>query len=289
MHMDEDRAWIAFASRDRDADGRFVVAMRSTGIYCRPSCPARRPARDKVAFYKDAADAKAAGYRSCRRCHPDAVARDATAVAQAAAMLARDGAMPLDQLAQAVGYAPHHFHRLFKRATGVTPAAYARALRSGRAIAALAAENSVTEAIYAAGHDAPSRFYAADAPRLGMSPSAWRHGGRGETIRWTMVATGMGPLLFATTARGPCRIALGEDGAALAARFPAATIRPGDAVLHDLAERLVTLAECPARSDLPPDIRATAFQEAIWQALRTVPPGAPCSHAERAASAGGAD
>ncbi|WP_342658389.1 helix-turn-helix domain-containing protein [Sphingomonas sp. NY01] len=195
--MDEDRAWIAFASRDRDADGRFVVAVRSTGIYCRPSCPARRPARDKVAFYKDAADAKAAGYRSCRRCHPDTVARDATAVARAAAMLARDGAVPLDRLAQAVGYAPHHFHRLFKRATGVTPAAYARALRSGRAIAALAAENSVTEAIYAAGHDTPSRFYAADAPRLGMSPSAWRHGGRGRRSagRWSRPAWGRCSLL----------------------------------------------------------------------------------------------
>ncbi len=289
MPMDEDLAWIAFASRDRDADGRFVVAVHTTRIYCRPSCPARRPARCNVTFYKQAADARAAGYRSCRRCLPDAVARDATAVAHAATLLARDGAVPLARLAQAVGYAPHHFQRLFKRATGVTPAAYARALRSNRAVAALAAENSVTDAIYAAGHDAPSRFYAADAPRLGMAPSVWRHGGEGETIRWTMVATGLGPLLVATTTRGLCRIALHEDGTTLAARFPGATITPGDAALQDLARRIVTLVERPPRGDLPPEIRDTAFQEAIWQALTTTPPGETRSYAELVATAGGTD
>ena len=173
MPLDPDSAWAAYSARDRAADGRFVVAVHTTRIYCKPSCPARHPHRRNVAFYADAAQARDAGYRACLRCKPDSVGRDRIAVAEALALLdAAETRIELDTLAARVGYAPHHFHRLFKRATGVTPAAYARALRSSRAADALTEEKTVTEAIYDAGYAAPSRFYATAATRLGMPPSA---------------------------------------------------------------------------------------------------------------------
>ncbi|MBB4154639.1 AraC family transcriptional regulator of adaptative response/methylated-DNA-[protein]-cysteine methyltransferase [Sphingomonas jinjuensis] len=280
-------AWTAFATRDRSADGRFVVAVHTTGIYCKPSCPARRPKRENVTFYKDGAEAIAAGYRACRRCLPDDVARDTAAVAHATRLLAAEDAPSLDVLAAAVGYAPHHFHRLFKRATGVTPAAYARAHRAERAADALAVGTSVTEAIYMAGYAAPSRFYADAAPRLGMTPGTRRRGGTGETIRWTVADTSLGPLLIAATQRGLCRVAFDEDGSALAIRFPHATIEPGDESLAGLAEAVVATVESPDRdAALPLDVRGTAFQEAVWQALTTIPPGDTLSYGELAARAG---
>jgi AraC family transcriptional regulator of adaptative response/methylated-DNA-[protein]-cysteine methyltransferase len=284
---DEDAAWAAFVARDRAADGRFVVAVRSTGIYCRPSCPARRPLRANVRFLRDAAAATAAGYRACRRCRPDGVARDSQAVARATALLeAADAPLALDTLAAAVGYAPHHFHRLFRRATGITPAAYARAVRQRRAADALGAGGGVTAAIYDAGYGAPSRFYAA-ADRLGMPPAAWARGGAGQSIRWCVVPTSLGPLLVAATPRGLCRVAFGEDAAALRARFPAAAIAPADAALDALAAAVVAQVEDPARDRaLPRDVGGTAFQEAVWQALRTIPAGETLSYGELAARAG---
>lgn len=285
--IDPDAAWAAFEARDRSADGRFVVGVRSTGIYCKPSCPARHPRREQVSFHADGASARAAGFRACLRCRPDAVARDRAAVAEAIARIDAAEAPPrLEALAQAVGYAPHHFHRLFKRATGVTPAAYARAKRLERAGAALTRGATVTDALYAAGYAAPSRFYDA-ATRLGMAPSTWAKGGRGVTIHWTLAATSLGPLLIAATARGLCRVAFDEDGAALGARFPHAELLPGGPALADLAARVVALVETPGcDADLPLDLRGTAFQEAIWQALRTIPPGETRSYAELAALAG---
>ena len=285
--IDTDQAWAAFAARDRAADGRFVVGVRTTGIYCRPSCPARHPRRENVAFYPDGAAARAAGLRACLRCLPDAVARDRVAVAAAVDLLTAEPALPLAELARRVGYAPHHFHRLFKRATGVTPAAYARGRRAEGAATALQEEDSVTEAIYAAGYSAPSRFYADAAPRLGMRPSAWARGGAGETIRWTIAPTSLGPLLIAATDRGLCRVSFDEDERALQARFPNATIEPGDAALDALAARVVAQVESPERDqDLPLDVRGTAFQEAVWQALRRIPAGETRTYGELAALAG---
>lgn len=286
--IDPDAAWAAFAARDRGADGRFVVAVRTTGIYCKPSCPARHPRRENVAFHADPAAARAAGYRACLRCKPDQVGRDRTAVAEAIRLIEGAETPPiLERLATAVGYAPHHFHRLFKRATGVTPAGYARALRTARAGDALSAERAVAPAIYEAGYSAPSRFYDEAAPRLGMAPGAWVRGGAGETIRWTVAATSLGPLLIAATARGLCRVAFDEGEAALRSRFPNATIAPGDAALADLAARVVAQVESPERDhNLPVDVRGTAFQEAVWQALRTIPAGETRSYAELAALAG---
>lgn len=286
--IDPDSAWTAFERRDRAQDGRFVAAVGTTGIYCKPSCPARRPARDRVSFFPDGETARAAGFRACLRCTPDAVGRDRLAVAEAVALI-EGAATPwaLDGLAARVGYTPHHFQRLFKRATGVTPAAYARALRARRAAEALTGAASVTEAIYEAGYAAPSRFYAAAAPRLGMSPAAWARGGSGLVIRWTVTATSLGPLLVAATDKGLCRVSFDEDAAALAARFPGAEVIGGDAALADLAARVVAQVEDPQRDgDLPLDVRGTAFQEAIWAALKAIPPGETRSYAELAAAAG---
>ena len=287
--IDPDQAWTAFLARDRAADGRFVAAVRSTGIYCKPSCAARHPRRENVTFLVDGAAARAAGYRACLRCRPDEVARDRVAVDAALAAIAADGALPLAALAARVGYAPHHFHRLFKRATGLTPAAWTRARRADAAAAALSGEASVTDAIYAAGYSGPSRFYAGAAPRLGMAPSVWARGGAGVTVRWTAAATSLGPLLIAATDRGLCRVAFDEGEADLRRRFPAATVEAGGAALADLAAAVVAQVEGPARLHaLPLDVRGTAFQEAVWQALRAVPPGETRSYAQLAAAAGSA-
>jgi O-6-methylguanine DNA methyltransferase len=287
-HPDPEAAWAAFSARDRAADGRFVAAVQTTRIYCKPSCPARHPHRHNVSFYPDPASARDAGYRACLRCKPDEVGRDRTAVAEALKLLdAAEDRLDLDTLAASVGYAPHHFHRLFKRATGVTPAAYARALRSSRAADALTEEKTVTEAIYDAGYTAPSRFYEGAAKRLGMAPSAWARGGKGVTIRWTIAATSLGPMLVAATDKGLCRVSFDEDAAALRLRFPNATILEADDALATLAAKVVAEVETPGLDcDLPTDVRGTAFQESIWQALRTIPLGETRSYSELAALAG---
>jgi AraC family transcriptional regulator, regulatory protein of adaptative response / methylated-DNA-[protein]-cysteine methyltransferase len=193
----------------------------------------------------------------------------------------------LEELAEAVGYAPHHFHRLFKRATGVTPAAYARAQRAKRAKVALANGGRVTDAIYDAGYNAPSRFYADTKGRLGMTPSAWKNGGAGAVIRWAMVDTSLGRMLVAATEKGICRLSFDEDEAALAARFPRAEILPADAAMAELAKGAVAAVETPSRMpDLPLDVAGTAFQEAVWQELRRIPVGETRSYAEIAAAVG---
>jgi len=286
--IDAEAAWIAFRDRERHQDGRFVAAVTTTGIYCKPSCPARHPRREHVVFYRDAGEARAAGYRACLRCKPDEVGRDRIAVARAIALIeAADGSIALEALAAAVGYAPHHFHRLFRRATGVTPAAYQRARRARLAAEALTEGASVTDAIYAAGYSGPSRFYEAAGVRLGMAPSAWVKGGAGVTIRWTIVETSLGPMLVAATDKGLCRVSFDEDDVALKGRFPRAQIERGGAALAELAARVVAAVESPDRdTDLPLDVRGTAFQEAIWQALRQIPPGETRSYAELAAMAG---
>ena len=286
--IDSDIAWAAFERRDRSFDGRFVGAVRTTGIYCKPSCPARHPKRENVSFFPDPAAARAAGFRACLRCKPDEAGRDRVAVAEAVtAIETSEDAIPLEELAAQVGYAPHHFHRLFKRATGVTPAAYARGLKARRAAEALSTDASVTGAIYEAGYSAPSRFYDHGAKRLGMTPSAWARGGAGVTIRWTVVDTSIGAMLVAATDKGLCRVSFDEDDAALRTRFPKAEVVPGGAALTDLAARVVASVESPERDhDLPIDVRGTAFQEAVWQALRDIPPGETRTYRELAAIAG---
>jgi AraC family transcriptional regulator, regulatory protein of adaptative response / methylated-DNA-[protein]-cysteine methyltransferase len=289
MVINADTAWAAVLRRDRSFDGRFVTGVLTTGIYCRPSCAARHPARANVRFFADANAAEQTGLRACKRCLPGDVARDERAVAKALELLANEDTPALAELAEAVGYAPHHFHRLFKRATGVTPAAYARGKRLERAevALALAGNGRVTDAIYDAGYSAPSRFYAETKGRLGMTPSAWKNGGAGAVIRWALVDTSLGTMLVAATDKGICRLSFDEDEGALAARFPKAEILPADTGMAELVKDAVAAVENPDRMpDLPLDVAGTAFQEAVWQELRRIPVGETRSYADIAAAVG---
>jgi len=286
--IDEEAAWAAFEIRDRKSDGAFVGAVRTTGIYCRPSCPARHPKRENVSFFADGAAARDAGFRACLRCKPDEVTREAAALDRAFALLDAAEAPPsLDELAARAGYSPHHFHRLFKRATGVTPAAYARAKRARSMTESLAGNGRVTDAIYDAGYSGPGRFYADAKARLGMTPSAWRDGGRGETIRWATADTDLGEMFLAATEKGICRLSFDEDEAELRRRFPDARIERGGAAMGDLLRRTVAAVNAPEKPhDLPLDVRGTAFQEAVWRELSRIPPGESLSYTALAARAG---
>jgi AraC family transcriptional regulator of adaptative response/methylated-DNA-[protein]-cysteine methyltransferase len=290
--IDAEQAWQAFTRRDRAFDGRFVIGVLTTGIYCRPSCAARQPRRENVRFFADGAEARAAGLRACKRCRPDEVARDEAAVLAAIDEIkssAEDlgGPPQLAELAQAVGYSPTHFQRVFTRATGLSPAAYARALREERAREALSNGGSVTEAIYDAGFEAPSRFYDSMEGKLGMAPSAWVKGGEGATIEWAVVATSLGPMLVAATNRGVCRLSFSEGREELAARFPNADLVEGGEAFAGLLRQVIEAVERPGSAgDIPLDVRGTAFQERVWAELRKIPPGETRSYAEIAAAAG---
>lgn len=285
--IDDQTAWAAIIRRDRSFDGRFVTGVFSTGIYCRPSCPARHPARENVGFFIDGAAAREAGLRACKRCLPDDVARDEVAIGKALSMLENDDAPKLEALAAEVGYAPHHFQRLFKRHIGVTPAAYARGLRGARAEKALASGGRVTDALYDAGYSGPSRFYADSKGRLGMTPTAWKNGGAGTTIRYAIVETSLGQMLVAATDKGICRLSFDEDDSELRRRFPNAAIEQGGAALDNLVKGAVAAVENPrAMPDLPLDVAGTAFQQAVWQELRRIPAGETRSYAEIAAAVG---
>lgn len=286
--LDDDARWQIALAKDRRFDGAFVTGVHSTGIYCRPSCPARPPQRQNVSFFATPADAETAGLRACLRCRPDAVARDEAAVEQAITVLrAAEGPVLLEDLAALTGYSPAHFQRLFKRAVGLSPAAYARALRMERAAEALSAGGRVTDAVYDAGFSAPSRFYAASEGRLGMAPSAWRNGGRGATIHWAVVPTSLGPMLVAATERGVCRLSFNETRDDLARRFPHAELVEGGETFAGLLADVVAAVEQPGDSrHIPLDVQGTAFQEAVWQELRRIPAGETRTYAQIAAAVG---
>jgi AraC family transcriptional regulator of adaptative response/methylated-DNA-[protein]-cysteine methyltransferase len=274
--------------RDRAWDGRVIGAVKTTGIYCKPSCPARRPKREHVEFFAAADEARAAGYRACLRCKPDEVGRDREAVAEAVKLIERAEEVPtLSDLADAVGYAPHHFQRIFKRDLGVSPAEYARGLRNQRTEAALKANGRVTDAVYEAGYSAPSSFYSDAKERLGMTPSAWRNGGRGETIRWTHFDSPLGQMLIAATSKGICRLTFDDSEASLRRLFPNATIVEDSGGLKELVDGALAAIDSPlAARELPIDVAGTAFQEAVWRELRKIPAGETRSYAQIAAAIG---
>ena len=286
--LDADTACAAFMRRDRSWDGRVIGAVHTTGIYCKPSCPAKRPKRENVTFFATTAEARDAGFRPCLRCKPDEVGRDREAVARAVGLIEQAEEPPsLAALAEAVGYAPHHFQRLFKRDLGVSPAEYARGLRNRRAESALKVNERVTDAIYDAGYAGPSGFYSDAKERLGMTPSAWRDGGRGETIRWTTFDSPLGPMLIAATSKGICRLTFNDSEASLRRLFPNATIVEDAGGLKQLVEGALEAIEHPAAMpDLPIDVAGTAFQEAVWRELRKIPPGETRSYAQIAAAIG---
>ncbi|MES2135603.1 MAG: methylated-DNA--[protein]-cysteine S-methyltransferase [Pseudomonadota bacterium] len=286
--LDPDTAWAAFMRRDRAWDGRVIGAVKTTGIYCKPSCPARRPKREHVIFYATPEEALAAGFRPCLRCKPDEVGRDREAIANAIKFMERAEEPPtLTELAEAVGYAPHHFQRLFKRDLGVSPAEYARGLRNRRTETALTANGRVTDAVYDAGYQSPSGFYSDAKERLGMTPSAWRDGGRGETIRWTHFESPLGQMLIAATSKGICRLTFDDDADSLRRRFPNATIVEDAGGLKELIEGALAAIDQPlAARQLPIDVAGTAFQEKVWRELRKIPAGETRSYAEIAAAIG---
>lgn len=286
--VDQDAAWQAFVSRDRSWDGRVIGAVRTTRIYCKPSCPARRPKRENVEFFASAREAEAAGFRPCLRCKPEAVGRDREAVFRAVDLIEQAEDMPrLADIAKAVGYAPHHFQRLFKRDLGVSPAQYARGLRNRRSEAALKATPRVTDAVYDAGYSGPSSFYNDAKERLGMTPSAWRNGGAGETIRWCKFESPLGEMFIAATSKGICRLTFDDSESSLARLFPKATIIEDEGSLKELVQGALVAIERPlAAPDLPIDVAGTAFQEAVWSALKTIPAGETRSYADIAAAIG---
>ncbi|RYB03444.1 bifunctional DNA-binding transcriptional regulator/O6-methylguanine-DNA methyltransferase Ada [Lichenibacterium ramalinae] len=296
VHHDEDATrWAAVTARDAAADGRFVYAVRTTGVFCRPSCPSRPARRENVGFHPDAAAARAAGFRPCLRCRPEgesAADRQAALVDRACRLIEAAELEPdLAALARDAGLSRFHFHRVFKAALGVTPRAYAAARRAARAADALAGSETVTEAIYAGGFESSGRFYAESPARLGMTPSARRRGGAGETIRFALGQCSLGAVLVAATTRGVAAITLGDDPGALLRdlqdRFPAADLVGGDAGFEATVARVVGLVEAPrAGFDLPLDIRGTAFQERVWRVLRAIPAGETLSYAEVAARLG---
>ena len=288
LPLPEAEALAAFARRDRRYDGRFVVGVRTTGIYCRPSCPARRPRPENMALYPDIPSAQAAGLRACKRCLPDDAMQDREAVRAALdAIRGQGGPVTLSVLAERTGYSPDHLARIFRRAVGLSPAEYGRALRLERARDALGQEANVTDAILEAGYETPSRFYDEAKDRLGMTPSAWQRGGEGVTIRWAVVPTTLGDMLVAATAKGICRLSFGEGIEALAQRFPHAELVEGGEDFTDLLTRVIAEVEAPGSDpDIPLDVKGTAFQERIWAELRRIPAGETRSYAQLAAAAG---
>ncbi len=287
--LTDDKAWEAVMRRDRAFDGRFVTGVLTTGIYCRPSCAARHPARQNVRFFADGLAAQGAGLRACKRCMPDDVGRDEAAVLKAIqAIKQREGRATLEHLAQLTGYSAAHFQRVFKRATGMSPAVYTRALREERAREALTASNTVSDAMYDAGYEAPSRFYDAMEGKLGMAASDWSKGGAGITIHWATVETSLGTMLVAATAKGVCCLSFNEGEEHLRARFPKAELRAGDGAFEKLLGQIVDAVEQPASNNahIPLDVKGTAFQQRVWQALRDIPAGETRSYGELAAALG---
>ena len=288
--VEQDPRWLAVVNRDPASDGAFVYAVTTTGVYCRPTCPARLAKPQNVAFYDDCDAAEAAGFRACRRCRPKGAPlaeRQAALVADACRRIEEAEEPPtLDQLADAAGVSPYHFHRLFKAVTGVTPKAYGAAHRARRVRTELAdGRNSVTDAIYGAGFNANSRFYEASDALLGMTPTAFRNGGADADIRFAVGECSLGSILVATSEKGVCAILLGDDPDALVRdvqdRFPKANLIGGDAGFEALVARVVGFVEAPGLGlDLPLDVRGTAFQQRVWQALRAIPPGETASYAD---------
>lgn len=294
--MDEDRCWKAVLARDAGWDGRFVYAVRSTGVYCRPSCPSRRPRRNQVRLFALPELAEKAGFRSCRRCRP----RDAACepnlerVREAIRLIdARPESPPtLTELGAQAGVTPSHFQRAFKQAVGITPRQYADALRLGRFRALLREGGDLTDAMYAAGYGSSSRLYERANDLLGMTPATYRRGGAGAEIAYAVARSPIGRLLVAATAKGVCAVRIGDSDEALEAdlrrEFFAAEIRrdekrlkgPIEAVLRHLK------GSGPQEAELPLDVRATAFQRRVWTHLRTIPAGETRTYTEVAEAIG---
>jgi AraC family transcriptional regulator of adaptative response/methylated-DNA-[protein]-cysteine methyltransferase len=300
------RCWAAVVARDRNAEGTFYYSVRTTGVYCRPSCGSRLPKRENVQFHPTAADAERAGFRPCRRCKPDQPAIEqvhAARVAEICRLIESAPEVPsLASLSKRAGLSPYYFHRVFKSVTGLTPKAYATAHRAKRVRSELEKKDkTVTEAIYEAGFNSGGRFYERSAELLGMTPTDYRAGGNDTLIHFAVGECSLGSILVARTVKGVCAISLGDDPDALVRelqdRFPRATLVGGDRSFEKIVAKVVGFIEAPARGlrgagargtgiDLPLDVRGTAFQQRVWQALRKIPAGSTVSYAEIASRIG---
>ena len=284
----DDARWTAVMARDAAFDGRFFYSVATTGIYCRPSCPARSPKRGHVRFHDSAREAEAAGFRPCKRCKPGApplIEQHAAKVREACRLIETADETPsLDDLAASVGLSPYHFHRIFKAVLGVTPKAYATAHRHRRVRDALGKSATVTQAIYDAGFNSNGRFYATSSEVLGMTPSQFRAGGADAEIKFAIGASSLGLVLIAASDKGVCAISFGDDPDGLARdlkkQFPRARLVGGDPAFEQLAAKVIAFVEDPRVDlDLPLDIRGTAFQHRVWDALRRIPAGSTASYA----------
>jgi AraC family transcriptional regulator of adaptative response/methylated-DNA-[protein]-cysteine methyltransferase len=284
---DEERWQIALA-KDRRFDGAFVTGVHSTGIYCRPSCPARAPLRKNVRFYATPADAENAGLRPCKRCSPKTQSAEEACVLAAIAAIRAEGAMTLEALADLTGYTPTHFQRLFKRTVGMSPAAFARAIREERVRDGLSMGQTVTQALSNAGYAGSKQFYAETKGRLGMAPSDWSKGGAGRVVHWAVLPTSLGPMLVGATEKGVCCLAFGEGEAALRARFPRAELVAAGDDFRELFAQVVAAVEQPGPGSaaIPLDVKGTAFQQRVWEELRRIPHGETRSYGELAAALG---
>ncbi len=281
--------WAAVVRRDRSADGAFYYSVRTTGVYCRPSCAARLARRENVRFHSSCDEAERAGFRPCKRCRPNEAGlpeRRTAAVAKACRLIETAEEIPnLETLAESAGMSRFHFHRVFRSVTGVTPKAYAAAHRAQRVREELPRSSTVTEAIYGAGFNSNGRFYATSSEVLGMTPTDFRSGGSGASIRFAVGECSLGSILVAATDKGVCAILLGDEPGALVRdledRFPKAKLIGGDGGFEQWVAKVVGFVEAPALGlDLPLDVRGTAFQQRVWRALREIPAGSTASYTE---------
>lgn len=287
-NITDDERWQIALAKDRRFDGAFVTGVHSTGIYCRPSCPARAPLRKNVRFYATPADAENAGLRPCKRCSPKTQSAEEACVLAAIAAIRAEGAMTLEALADLTGYTPTHFQRLFKRTVGMSPAAFARAIREERVRAGLSMGQTVTQALSNAGYAGSKQFYAETKGRLGMAPSDWSKGGAGRVVHWAVLPTSLGPMLVAATEKGVCCLAFGEGEAELQARFPRAELVAAGDDFRELFAQVVAAVEQPGPGSaaIPLDVKGTAFQQRVWEELRRIPHGETRSYGELAAALG---
>ncbi|HEY0324284.1 MAG TPA: bifunctional DNA-binding transcriptional regulator/O6-methylguanine-DNA methyltransferase Ada [Pyrinomonadaceae bacterium] len=285
----EDARWASVVARDPKADGKFYYSVETTGVYCRPSCAARLARPENVRFHATCEEAEDAGFRPCRRCQPgqaSLVEQHAAKIALACRLIEESEEMPnLEQLASHVGLSTYYFHRMFRQVTGLTPKEYASAHREKRVRNKLAHSGTVTEAIYDAGYNSSGRFYETSNEVLGMTPSNYRAGGASTEIHFAVGECSLGSILVAKSERGVCAILLGDDADELTRdlqnRFPRANLIGGDAEFEQLVSKVVGFVEAPAVGlDLPLDVRGTAFQQRVWQALRKIPAGSTASYAD---------
>jgi AraC family transcriptional regulator of adaptative response/methylated-DNA-[protein]-cysteine methyltransferase len=290
-----DPRWAALVVRDPKADGKFFYSVKTTGGYCRPSCPSRRPNPENVAFHATRADAERAGFRPCKRCRPDEPPlseRQAARVAEICRHIeCAEKTLSLHSLARRAGMSPYHFHRVFKAVTGLTPGAYAAAQRATRVRRRLATSHTVTEAIFDAGYNSGGRFYETSQQVLGMTPTDYRAGGANADIRFAIGECSLGSILVAKSEKGVCAILLGDDPETLVRdlqeRFPRGNLIGGDRNFEQLVAQVVGFVEAPnVGFELPLDVRGTAFQQRVWQALRRIPAGSTMSYTDVAKAIG---